>query len=244
MASVIEKELTKATKVTRKEGESEQNFLGRVARACDKLAQEDWDSLSEPAQGWANEAIEAMKNKKKISSFSSEDSDQDTEEEKEPEESEEDTEAEEEAEEEDEDEDEEEDSEEDEESEEEEAVPPQDEKDEEEEKPAKASKVVKKGKTKVVKTKVSTKAKTVPVKASKASKVVKKGRSTHTGGLRVLREIICRNPDGQKESWMEKLEAKGFKLSKHTVEFCIYDTVRTIETLRELGYSIGRKPAK
>ncbi len=55
----IEIRIGKVTGCKRKEGESDKDFLPRAARACD-LPDDKWEELGDPAQAWANEAMQAV----------------------------------------------------------------------------------------------------------------------------------------------------------------------------------------
>ena len=52
-------ELVEVTGVKRKSGESAQDYARRVAMIVDKLPDDDWKEMSEPAQLWVNAAVEA-----------------------------------------------------------------------------------------------------------------------------------------------------------------------------------------
>lgn len=59
--SPIEQELRDAADVTPKSKEKRQDFLRRLALAVQKLPDEDWEKLSNPAQLWNNAASELLK---------------------------------------------------------------------------------------------------------------------------------------------------------------------------------------
>lgn len=59
-------ELVGATGVNQKAGESVQDYAKRLALAVDKLADDDWRVMSEPAQLWTNDAVAAADVKKEI----------------------------------------------------------------------------------------------------------------------------------------------------------------------------------
>lgn len=65
----IEEELSEATGVTKEESESKNKYLSRLLRSCSKLPDEMWDSLSNEAQQWVNDGIEAMTSKVDIPDF-------------------------------------------------------------------------------------------------------------------------------------------------------------------------------
>lgn len=59
-------ELVEATGAVQKGDESVQDYARRLAQAVDKLADDDWKGMSEPAQLWANDAVVAADAKKEI----------------------------------------------------------------------------------------------------------------------------------------------------------------------------------
>jgi hypothetical protein len=65
----IEEELVEATGTTKEESESRNKYLSRLLRACSKLPDEIWESLSNEAQQWVNDGIEAMTSKLDIPEF-------------------------------------------------------------------------------------------------------------------------------------------------------------------------------
>lgn len=67
--SKIEAELKKATEVARKRGEDEQDYLERLAKAANELADADFNSLSEETDTWLNSAFDALEAKKDIPGF-------------------------------------------------------------------------------------------------------------------------------------------------------------------------------
>lgn len=73
--SAIKVELTKAVKIKQKKSEDDQAFFGRIVRAIGQADQEVWDGLSEDAQTWYNEAVDAMEAKTDIAGFGDVDAD-------------------------------------------------------------------------------------------------------------------------------------------------------------------------
>lgn len=66
----VEAELREATAIkTDNPKETRLKFLARLARAVDRLPQDDWLTLSERAQNWTNAAIKAMANKRPVRDF-------------------------------------------------------------------------------------------------------------------------------------------------------------------------------
>ena len=62
----LEAEVAKATGLTRDAKEDGQTWLARLARGCAGLKDDKWDALSEGAQAWMNDAIQAVKDKKAV----------------------------------------------------------------------------------------------------------------------------------------------------------------------------------
>src|SRR4029077_5513407 len=60
MTSKIENELTKATKLKRKNREDSQAWYARLTGKVGELENDDWESLSEAAQTWSNTATRAV----------------------------------------------------------------------------------------------------------------------------------------------------------------------------------------
>lgn len=59
----LEQEVAQATGLTRKEGESAQDWYARLAKAASGLEDDKWEELSEPAQAWMNKCVAAVKEK-------------------------------------------------------------------------------------------------------------------------------------------------------------------------------------
>lgn len=76
--SKIQKELEVATGVKINKDEDVQGYMARVVSAVADLPEEAWNKLSETAQGWYNDAAEAVNNKKPIAGFDSEDTSAET----------------------------------------------------------------------------------------------------------------------------------------------------------------------
>jgi hypothetical protein len=72
MTSTIEKELRAATKVSRKSGEESQTYLRRLFDKANGLDEEGWNSLSEEAQVWCNQASEAREARTDLPGFDAE----------------------------------------------------------------------------------------------------------------------------------------------------------------------------
>jgi len=68
MATVAEEILAK-TGVKKKVGEKKQVFLAKVLRAVNELPEEEWAALSEAAQQWSNDAVQALEDKVDILDF-------------------------------------------------------------------------------------------------------------------------------------------------------------------------------
>lgn len=58
-------ELVKATELSTKRGEDQQDFLTRLIKAVTGLSDKEWDGLSEAAQAWFNAAVDAKNAKAK-----------------------------------------------------------------------------------------------------------------------------------------------------------------------------------
>lgn len=67
--SKIQKELEIVTGVKINKDEDAQGYMARVVSAVADLPEEAWNKLSEAAQGWYNDAAEAVNNKTPITSF-------------------------------------------------------------------------------------------------------------------------------------------------------------------------------
>lgn len=59
----IASELAEVAKCPPKKGEDEQSYLKRLVTAVNALQDEEWKQISEKAQSWANEAIDAIEAK-------------------------------------------------------------------------------------------------------------------------------------------------------------------------------------
>lgn len=59
-------ELSKATEVTPKDGEEAAAFSKRLAKAVDKLGDDEWKGLSDDAQNWVNDVVDAVAKKTKV----------------------------------------------------------------------------------------------------------------------------------------------------------------------------------
>src|SRR5579859_6327418 len=69
MASEIEQELLKATKLKIQKDWDRQDFLAALARSTHKLSNEDYDELTDAAADWTNDAVEALNKKNGIEEF-------------------------------------------------------------------------------------------------------------------------------------------------------------------------------
>jgi len=58
-------ELVKATELSTKRGEDQQDFLTRLIKAVTALSDKEWDGLSEASQAWFNSAVDAKNAKAK-----------------------------------------------------------------------------------------------------------------------------------------------------------------------------------
>jgi len=70
--SEIRKELEELTGINKRAKESEPKFLTRLVRAATdntKVSDDDWDGLSDDAQNWVTDAVEAMNNKEDYPAF-------------------------------------------------------------------------------------------------------------------------------------------------------------------------------
>lgn len=67
--SKIQEELVELTEVKQKRKENEQEYLYRLAEATSNAADSDWDELSEEAQQWVNDAIQAKNDDEDIPEF-------------------------------------------------------------------------------------------------------------------------------------------------------------------------------
>lgn len=67
--SKIEKELLEASNLKPKKNEDSQAYRTRLCRAVAKISDDAWEGLSSEAQGWNNDAAEALKNSKDIADF-------------------------------------------------------------------------------------------------------------------------------------------------------------------------------
>jgi len=67
----IEAELTKATGLKKKARESKARWAGRLVRGAQDLEDAKWEKLSEGAQQWVNDAVEAMNEENDIPEFPS-----------------------------------------------------------------------------------------------------------------------------------------------------------------------------
>lgn len=68
----VEKELCKATGVTRGDDEKEQSYLGRIVRKVAALGDAEWEDLSAEAQAWYNGAVALANDEKPLESFGDE----------------------------------------------------------------------------------------------------------------------------------------------------------------------------
>lgn len=68
----IEKEILDAVQTKQEDGESRTKFLARVVRRANKLKDDDWDVLSDEAQEWLNDAIDALGNQQEVPDFDGE----------------------------------------------------------------------------------------------------------------------------------------------------------------------------
>lgn len=92
----VENELKVATKVKPKKGENRQDYLTRLADSVhNKMDEDEWESLSNEAQLWANNAAKATNSKKDLPEFDGSDDDEPDDESDEDEEAEEEEESEE-----------------------------------------------------------------------------------------------------------------------------------------------------
>jgi len=62
----LEAELREITALSRKPEETDDHWLTRIVRSVDKLAESQWDNLSNGAQNWANKASKALDAKQSI----------------------------------------------------------------------------------------------------------------------------------------------------------------------------------
>lgn len=67
--SKIEKQLAEATEVTRKRGESDQDYMKRLVKGVSELKDADWEALSPEAQNWFNDAADNLNKKKDLPDF-------------------------------------------------------------------------------------------------------------------------------------------------------------------------------
>lgn len=67
--SKIEKQLSEATTLTKKRGESADDFATRLVRAISELDDAGWEALSPEAQNWFNEAADAVNKKQAPPAF-------------------------------------------------------------------------------------------------------------------------------------------------------------------------------
>lgn len=69
---LLEAELRKATAIKLKDKEPRAKFLGRLVRAVERLSNDEWGSLSDEAQDWANAGSDAIKAKAPVADFAPE----------------------------------------------------------------------------------------------------------------------------------------------------------------------------
>jgi hypothetical protein len=62
----IEEEVAAALKIERSQGEPQDTWLARLARAGGKASDDVFDAFSEPAQEWVNAAVKALKGKSAV----------------------------------------------------------------------------------------------------------------------------------------------------------------------------------
>ncbi|TXH49518.1 MAG: hypothetical protein E6Q97_22540 [Desulfurellales bacterium] len=67
--SKIEKQLAEATEVTRKRGESDQDYMARLVKGTSELDDASWEKLSPEAQNWFNDAADNLNKKKELPDF-------------------------------------------------------------------------------------------------------------------------------------------------------------------------------
>lgn len=78
--TAIEKELHEATSFETKVGEKRPVYLKRMVEACDELDDDAFNSLSQPAQDWAEAAAQAVVKKKSIPDFAPDEGEEEEEE--------------------------------------------------------------------------------------------------------------------------------------------------------------------
>lgn len=224
--SAVEKEILKVVKVKAKAKEARQEFLERVTAAVADLSDDDWNSLSDVAQNWCNDATAAANAEDEIPEFpegdakpakkaakASKKAEVEEADEEEADEEEADEEAEEEAEEGEE-------SDEDEDGEEEYEESEEDEDQEEEEEKPKASKKAAKEKE----------AKPVKEKAAKPAK--EEGK---VSGVTRVRELTLENPDMKAEEIDKIIRKEGYDVSEATVKANHADVHKTLKIMARLG---------
>lgn len=67
--SKVKNELSEATEMTQRRGESEEDFKLRILKAVSNLPEEGWEGLSKKSQDWYNDAADAIDAKAAIPAF-------------------------------------------------------------------------------------------------------------------------------------------------------------------------------
>lgn len=82
-----EQELQAVTACKPKKGEGRQDYLTRLQEATQGIKDDEWEGLSQPAQQWANDAANAVKEEEDIEDFADDESEEEKDDDKEQEES-------------------------------------------------------------------------------------------------------------------------------------------------------------
>lgn len=67
--SAVEKELTKLTKLKPDKYDDRQDYLAAIARALERISNDDYDSLTDPAANWHKAACDALNDKEEVPNF-------------------------------------------------------------------------------------------------------------------------------------------------------------------------------